>query len=123
MPSIPNTLINVLVVFIGSNINILSFSLSFLHFCYSFGRHTKSVDTEKKRCGYCYGKFEIFINKTSKSGETKSVPVTPKKAVTGFALFVKENYAMYKTPQLNHAQVMKLLGEKFNELRLSTLKH
>ncbi|KAF2894536.1 hypothetical protein ILUMI_11638 [Ignelater luminosus] len=90
---------------------------------YSFGRHTKSVDTEKKRCGYCYGKFEIFINKTSKSGETRSVPVTPKKAVTGFALFVKENYATYKTPQLNHAQVMKLLGEKFNELRISILRN
>ncbi|KAK4880269.1 hypothetical protein RN001_008415 [Aquatica leii] len=85
---------------------------------YSIGRHSKSLDTERKRCGYCYGKFEVLLNKTSKSGETKSVPVTPKKPPSGFALFVKEHYATYKTPQLNHAQVMKLLGQKFNEAKV-----
>ncbi|KAF5277771.1 hypothetical protein FQR65_LT03751 [Abscondita terminalis] len=75
---------------------------------YSIGRHSKSLDVERKRCGYCYGKFEILLNKTTKDGETKAVPVTPKKAPSGFALFVKEHYAIYKTPQLNHGQVMKL---------------
>lgn len=83
----------------------------------SIGRHTKSIDIERKRCGYCYGTFEVLINKTSKKGETKSVPVTPKK-VTGFALFVKENYATYKTPDLKHADVMKILGQKFSNLKV-----
>ncbi|KAB0797630.1 hypothetical protein PPYR_08623 [Photinus pyralis] len=86
---------------------------------YSIGRHTKSLDVERKCCGYCYGKFEVFLNKTNKEGETKSVRATPKKAPSGFALFVKDNYATYKTPQLNHGQVMKLLGQKFNEVKVS----
>ncbi|KAF5281282.1 hypothetical protein FQA39_LY05168 [Lamprigera yunnana] len=86
---------------------------------YSIGRHSKSLDIERKRCGHCYGKFEVLINKVNKDGETKSVPVTPKKAPSAFALFVKENYATCKTPQLNHAQVMKLLGQKFSEVKVS----
>jgi hypothetical protein len=84
---------------------------------FSIGRHTKSLDTERKRCGYCYGSFEILINKTSKKGETKSVPVTPK-PTKGFALFVKENYATYKTPDRNHGDVMKILGQKFSSLKI-----
>ncbi|KAK5646945.1 hypothetical protein RI129_005409 [Pyrocoelia pectoralis] len=86
---------------------------------YSIGRHSKSLDIERKRCGYCYGKFEVFVNKTNKEGEIKSVPATPKKPPTAFALFVKENYATYKTPRLNHGQVMKLLGQKFTEVKVS----
>ncbi|XP_074030968.1 uncharacterized protein isoform X2 [Leptinotarsa decemlineata] len=83
------------------------------------GRHTKSLDVERKRCGYCYGKFEVLINKTTKKGETKSVPATPKKEASGFALFVKENYGAYKTPNLKHGDVMKLLGQKFQQLKVN----
>nr|XP_023015904.1 uncharacterized protein LOC111505345 [Leptinotarsa decemlineata] len=86
---------------------------------YSIGRHTKSLDVERKRCGYCYGKFEVLINKTTKKGETKSVPATPKKEASGFALFVKENYGAYKTPNLKHGDVMKLLGQKFQQLKVN----
>ncbi|XP_019867104.2 germ cell nuclear acidic protein-like isoform X2 [Aethina tumida] len=82
---------------------------------YSFGRHSKSLNTDQKRCGYCHGQFEVLINKTSKSGETKTVPVTPRKEPTAFSLFVKENYAKVKTPLMKHAEVMKILGQKFGE--------
>ncbi|CAG9825392.1 unnamed protein product [Phaedon cochleariae] len=85
---------------------------------YSIGRHTKSLDVERKRCGYCHGKFEVFINKTDKKGTTKSVPATPKKEATGFALFVKENYGIYKTPDVKHGDVMKILGQKFQKIKL-----
>ncbi|EFA12058.2 hypothetical protein TcasGA2_TC012902 [Tribolium castaneum] len=84
---------------------------------YSIGRHTKSLNTETKRCGYCYGKFEVLINKISKKGETKSIPATPKKP-SGFALFVKENYATVKTPDLKHGDVMKILGQQFADLKV-----
>ncbi|XP_018571170.1 MATH and LRR domain-containing protein PFE0570w-like [Anoplophora glabripennis] len=87
---------------------------------YSIGRHSKSLDIERKRCGYCLGKFEILLNKVSKKGETKSVPATPKKEATGFALFVKENYGVYKQTNLKHGEVMKLLGQKFQEMKLKT---
>ncbi|CAH1960021.1 unnamed protein product [Acanthoscelides obtectus] len=85
---------------------------------YSFGRHTKSLDTERKRCGHCFGKFEVLINKISKKGESKSVPVTPKREATGFALFVKQNYSGYKTPDRKHGDVMRILGQKFQEMKV-----
>nr|CAH7743490.1 unnamed protein product [Callosobruchus chinensis] len=85
---------------------------------YSIGRHTKSLDTERKRCGHCYGKFEVLINKVSKKGESKSVPATPKKEATGFARFVKENYGVHKTPDRKHGDVMRILGQKFQEMKV-----
>ncbi|XP_017773813.1 PREDICTED: acidic repeat-containing protein [Nicrophorus vespilloides] len=84
---------------------------------YSFGRHSKSLDLERKRCGHCYGKFEVLINKTTKNGETKSVP-SVKKQPNGFALFVKENYSKYKTDNMKNKDVMKLLGQKFKDLKV-----
>ncbi|XP_050302690.1 germ cell nuclear acidic protein [Anthonomus grandis grandis] len=84
---------------------------------YSFGRHSKSLDIKTKRCGHCFGKFEILLNKSTKQGR-KAVPATPKKEPTGFALFVKENYARYKEPSKKHADVMKVLGQKFAELKV-----
>ncbi|KAL3283413.1 hypothetical protein HHI36_006558 [Cryptolaemus montrouzieri] len=85
---------------------------------YSIGRHRKSLDIERKRCGYCLGKFEILINKTTKKGEQKTVPATPKKEPTGFALFVKENYSDFKEPGRNHAEVMRMLSAKFKEMKV-----
>ncbi|KAK9743895.1 SprT-like family [Popillia japonica] len=84
---------------------------------YSFGRHTKSLDIERKCCGYCHGRFEIFINKTTKSGKKAMTPVTPKKQATGFALFVKENYSNVKQDNVTHAEVMKILSKKFAEVK------
>ncbi|XP_011868096.1 PREDICTED: uncharacterized protein LOC105562139 isoform X2 [Vollenhovia emeryi] len=77
---------------------------------YSIGRHSKSLDIERKRCGYCYGKFELFVNKTTKSGTVQVQ--TPKREPTGFALYVKQNYNSVKREKSNmkHAEVMKLLG-------------
>ncbi|XP_060518344.1 germ cell nuclear acidic protein-like isoform X2 [Cylas formicarius] len=86
----------------------------------TIGRHSKSLNIERKRCGLCYGKFEILINKTTKNGETKTVPVTPKREPSQFALFVKENYALYKEPSRKHGDVMKILGQKFAELKVQT---
>ena len=36
-----------------------------------------------------------------------------------FALFVKENYKSYKKPGVSHGDVMKLLGDKFKEVKIS----
>ncbi|XP_014475006.1 PREDICTED: putative leucine-rich repeat-containing protein DDB_G0290503 isoform X2 [Dinoponera quadriceps] len=77
---------------------------------YSIGRHSKSLDIEKKRCGYCYGKFELLVNKTTKSGTVQVQ--TSKKEPSGFALYVKQNYNSVKKEKNNirHADVMKILG-------------
>ncbi|KAB7500296.1 Acidic repeat-containing protein, partial [Armadillidium nasatum] len=38
---------------------------------HSIGRHSKSLDTEKKVCGYCYGKFELIVNYQSKRASSR----------------------------------------------------
>lgn len=76
---------------------------------------------QRKCCGKCHGKFELLVNKSAK-GEQKSVAVSTVKPPSGFALFVKNNYAAYKTPELKHGEIMKLLGSKFSELKVSDSK-
>lgn len=89
-----------------------------MQFFFSIGRHTKSLDIERKRCGYCMGKFEVLLNKVSKKGVTRSVPATPKKEPNGFALFVKENYGSVKKSNLKHGEVMKKLGQMFQDFKI-----
>ncbi|ELU08921.1 hypothetical protein CAPTEDRAFT_178344 [Capitella teleta] len=80
---------------------------------YEIGRHSKSLDIEKKVCGYCRGTFEVFINTPRR---------TPKRAATNrtpnpFAQFVKDNYATLKreNPSLIHKDIMKKLSENFKK--------
>ncbi|XP_066593874.1 germ cell nuclear acidic protein-like isoform X2 [Prorops nasuta] len=77
---------------------------------YSIGRHSKSLDTERKRCGICYGKFELLINRTTKSGRVElKTPGT--RGPSKFALYVKEHYSTVKKERnVKHAEIMKILG-------------
>lgn len=87
---------------------------------YSVGRHSKSLDVEKKRCGHCYGKFELLINKITKSGTVEVKTPTTKKP-TAFALFVKENYHSVKKERkgVAHKEVMQILGQQFSAIKIS----
>lgn len=87
---------------------------------YSIGRHSKSLDVLKKRCGYCYGTFELLINYKSKDGQSVATPKTPRNP-TVFALYVKENYGSVKSNQtgLKHGEVMKLLGQQFAATKIT----
>merc|ERR1711915_773502 len=66
---------------------------------YSIGRHSKSLNTEQKVCGYCYGKFELIVNSKGK-GKGQSTSSTPgsktPRTPNVFALFIKENYGSVK---------------------------
>ena len=85
---------------------------------YSIGRHSKSLDIERKRCGHCYGKFELLLNKTTKAGTVQVQ--TPKKEPTGFALYVKQNYNFVKKERnMRHADVMKTLGQQFSAVKIA----
>ncbi|XP_045456464.1 acidic repeat-containing protein-like [Melitaea cinxia] len=79
---------------------------------YSIKRHSKSIDTTKKCCGYCRGTFEVIVNKKNKDGVVVSTPAR-KGGLNDFALFVKQNYGSLKDGR-THAQVMKLLSEQFS---------
>ncbi|XP_034952658.1 acidic repeat-containing protein [Chelonus insularis] len=87
---------------------------------YCIGRHSKSLDTVRKRCGHCYGKFELLINRTTRSGRIEHE--TPKvKAPSKFALYVKENYHEVKTKHLvnDHREIMKILGQQFSAMKIA----
>ncbi|XP_015115223.1 nucleolar protein dao-5 isoform X2 [Diachasma alloeum] len=89
---------------------------------YSIGRHSKSLDVQKKRCGYCFGRFELLLNRVTKSGTMKQIPKTPNtKGPSGFALFVKENYSSVKNERhgIAHKEIMQLLGQQFSAIKLS----
>lgn len=87
---------------------------------YSFGRHSKSLDTAKKVCGYCHGHFVLVttVDPThdSKKGVSATTPAcTPNK----FALFVKEHYGtVKKTNSCSHRDVMNILSQKFKDSRI-----
>ncbi|KAG8232246.1 hypothetical protein J437_LFUL011799 [Ladona fulva] len=85
---------------------------------YSIGRHSKSLDVERKVCGICCGKFELFVNKKNDKG--KPMPSTPR-TPNAFALFVKENYGSAKKSKenLKHKDVMKILSEQFAATKIS----
>jgi len=89
---------------------------------YTIGRHSKSLDTEKKVCGHCHGKFKLVVNATSTNnkennanGVTGSAPKTP----NAFALFVKENYKHHKKEGVTHKNVMEVLSLEFKKFKLN----
>jgi len=85
---------------------------------YRIGRHSKSLDTDRKVCGHCKGEFEVFLTKDllSKSEGSCSTPRTPR-TPNKFALFVKECYSQVKKRQtgLSHKEVMNVLSKEFAE--------
>jgi len=97
---------------------------------------------ERKRCGFCYGKFELIVNKINNNptannhlpivytdplkeiynlNDVQKNPRTLKKP-SKFALFVKENYGRekQKNPTLKHGEIMKLLGSQFATTKILT---
>ncbi|KAK6172504.1 hypothetical protein SNE40_016140 [Patella caerulea] len=76
---------------------------------YQIGRHSKSLDTNRKLCGYCHGTFQLADTPGSKKG----TPRTPNR----FALFVKENYGSAKkgNTDFKHKDIMQLLSQQFAE--------
>lgn len=88
---------------------------------YSIGRHSKSLNVQLKRCGYCHGKFELFINRTTKSGNVEMKTPSRTKDPSAFALYVKENYQNVKQNRksMKHGEVMKILGQQFSSIKIA----
>lgn len=100
------------------NYNRINKCIFLLHNLYSIGRHSKSLNVERKRCGHCYGKFELLVNKTTKSGTVQVQ--TPKRELGKFALYVKENYSSVKKEcNVKHSEVMKILGQQFSAIKIA----
>ena len=81
-----------------------------------YGRHSKSIDVEKKRCGLCGGRLE-FMGKFTSDGVLVKGSNIEKKA-TGYAKFVQDNFGDVKKELGNktpHKKIMEKLSEKWNE--------
>ncbi|TRY67449.1 hypothetical protein TCAL_03735 [Tigriopus californicus] len=83
---------------------------------YQLGRHSKSLDTDRKVCGLCRGRFELLVNrKAGANTETpgrRVEPTTPR-TPNKFALFVKENYKHVRLPGVDHRDAMMMLSSQF----------
>lgn len=87
---------------------------------YTINRHSKSLDIERKRCGICLGKFDVFVNKKGKGSDIRSEPVqSGKRKNTPFADFVKEHYKNVRTNDVSHAEAMKILSQKFQAMKVT----
>ncbi|KAL5275451.1 ACRC family protein [Megaselia abdita] len=82
--------------------------------------HSKSKKVENIRCSFCLGAVEIFLNKKDKQG---NVIPTPVKSPKGFSKFVKVQYKQFKTNDLKHAEVMKLLSNAYAALDVNEKKN
>lgn len=100
------------------------------------------MNLEKKRCGHCYGEFELIKNKINNNPiPNNNFPVVhedplkelyslndihqkpkPPKKLSKFAIFVKENYSRVKreNPLSKHGEIMKLLGSQFATTKVLT---
>ncbi|GMR44123.1 hypothetical protein PMAYCL1PPCAC_14318, partial [Pristionchus mayeri] len=66
-------------------------------------RHSKSLDTTKKCCGRCHGRFHL--RETETNGK--------KREANAFALYVKDNYGEEKKSGRSHKEIMQLLSARF----------
>ena len=78
---------------------------------FRIGRHSKSLDTATKVCGYCRNPFQLMVNNARGSTRAPVTPKTPNK----FALFVKDNYGDVKKGNkgMSHKDVMGTLSTQF----------
>ncbi|GAB7337441.1 hypothetical protein MBLNU457_g2780t1 [Dothideomycetes sp. NU457] len=79
-----------------------------------FGRHSKSIDPAKQRCGTCKGRLRQIrpVPRGEKEGEK-----TGEKKVGAYAAFVKEHYASVKKEmgKASQKEVMEAVGRKYRE--------
>jgi hypothetical protein len=87
------------------------------------GRHSKSLDINKKCCGMCRGRFELVVNgkvvETSNDVGVENVANNVGGPKNRFADFVKQNYKNVRTPGKTHSEAMKALSQQFAETKLA----
>jgi predicted SprT family Zn-dependent metalloprotease len=80
----------------------------------SVGRHSKSINIERKVCGQCGGQLHMIDNSETANSNRKENPL---------AKYVKENYADTKMmhPQSTPQQLMKILSQQYSARKMESL--
>jgi hypothetical protein len=75
-------------------------------------RHSKSLDTNAKVCGYCSAPFQLIKSRGGAAVIEGGTPRTPNK----FALFVKDNFASVKrsNPGVEHGKIMAIISSQYS---------
>eukprot|EP00898_Chlorokybus_atmophyticus_P004187 jgi/Chlat1/476/Chrsp103S01075 len=79
------------------------------------GRHSKSIDMELQRCGWCGGVLKLR--------ERLRVDGTPVKsrAASEFSLYVKEKYATVRTAGTPHKEAMRKIADSWKQRKALTV--
>lgn len=83
-----------------------------------YKRHSKSINTEEKRCGKCKGHLKLYIWNKKLNRYVQYIDEDGGGKTNKFAAFVKENYKFSRTPGKTHSEAMKELGKLFAEAKL-----
>lgn len=76
------------------------------------GRHSKSINVERQRCGRCHGKLRL-LPRLRQDG----TPCKPRQG-NAFSGYVKRHFSRVKSdhPLLEHGEIMKRLGSMFKSM-------
>jgi len=98
-----------------------------------YGRHSNSLDVNKKVCGRCRGRLQ-FLGRFKQGLNGEAIPIGGREGkdggggsreATGFSLFVKEYYAVEKknlpSDANAHQFVMKALSQRWNQQKQQTV--
>lgn len=84
----------------------------FTYLCQKCGqridRHSKSINVTTQSCKLCGGQFKLLTNNLQRGG-----------AGNKFTDYIKENYQQIRTPDISHADAMRLLSRQYAESKLS----
>lgn len=91
----------------------------------TINRHSKSLDVQRKVCGRCKSRFQLFVNKNGKmipveasqSSTQPAFQMTPRSRPV-FAEFVKDHYKEIRGGVSSHKDAMTQLGSLFRSLRV-----
>ena len=74
-----------------------------------FGRHSKSIDVDRKRCGRCNGILKLMPKMRTDGTPAKQ------RAPSGFAAFMKVHFGRVKAehPGASHAEVMRCVSADY----------
>ncbi|XP_037072820.1 acidic repeat-containing protein-like [Pollicipes pollicipes] len=92
---------------------------------YSFGRHSKSLDTQRKVCGRCHGRFECVLTAAleRQAGAAPATPRTPEAKGVRSPLGKNNcSSAEQDAARLKSSEDMQLLGQQFAATKIGPHK-
>ena len=85
----------------------------------TYGRHSKSIDTDKKCCGKCRGRLTLDQGGMRRQAASTVAEAAAPRTPNAFAMFVKDKYKTCRTPGMSHGDAMKQISAMFAQTKIS----